>query len=752
MTLKPSNINQKDLLERIQNYLYSFYAKSIENARVNEIYDCLCRALMEDIGKSWVESKSNNEDFEVYVLSFEYLPGKLIDNFIYKLGMEDTISEILEKIGFSYKEIINFEKEANIGAGDIGIGSTYIIRELANRNIRSVAYALRYENGNLKQKIVDGRQVEYSEYWLAEGSNWEHKKGFSYDILIDGRINKSFVYDVPVLSDKADFISTLRLFQAEPSEAINYSDFTRGDFFKAYDEYIRASSINQFLYLDDSSFDGKLIRLKQEYFYTASAIRDIFKRYKARYGSLENIESRIKIISNDIHPTLALVEFIRILTDDFKFELKKSIGITRSIFDHLAFSVTDDTLETYGIDMIKRINPDLLRTIMNIQQELLLEDRSFKIINNGIVYFKNINLALSNQYFYLSKGLKESKNSKRPLDYVSLGTDRILYVQSNNRRMMDLLKDYGIRSTSYEEIKKIKDLREDTNFMDGLEEVKSLNKKDLINLSKEKINPYSMFDVQLSIIHESKRQILNALAIAYKFFLLRENSNLAYTPTTYIFAGKANEGYFMAKETIKFILALKKLIDGDKIIREAMKIVFIEDIDVRKSRYILKGADIYNNLTLASLDNEDFHLLNSSLNMSNIISTRGGIIDNIGRNHSIYQLGEKIDDLLAFDYDAHNFYYSNDMVKYTIENLIKEDHKSFPYDFKIIYDQLMIYNDSFRVVKDLEDLAKTKAKTELDYLDKYKWVGQEIDNILWANNFKLDEKILRKSRNDKTSK
>ena len=686
---------------------------------------------MEDIGRKWVDSKSDTEEFEAYILSFEYLPGKFIERNIARLGKEEEIRDVLAEIGFSYEDVINFEKEANLGVGDIGIGSSYLISELANKRIRSIAYALRYENGNLKQKIVDGKQVEYSDYWLEEGSNWEHKKGFSYELDIDGKKHKSIAYDIAIINDRADFVSTLRLFQSEPTQAINYSEFTRGDLFKAYDDYVSASSINQFLYLDDSSYDGKLLRLKQ---------------------SIEGIDERIKIFVNDIHPTISLVEFIRILNQRFSINTKEAIFISRRIFEHIAFSITSDSLESYPVDMIKRINPEILETIILIQSTLQEEDPKVFLIKNGYAYFKNINLALSNNYIYLSKILKDEKKARRKLSYTNLGTDRLMYLEKNNTRLMEVFRKYDLYDGHSYDISKIAGLRDDVDFIDDLEKVKYHNKLDLIELAKEKINPYSLFDVQLSIIHESKRQILNSLAIAYKYYYFKENTNIRMTPKTYVFSGKANEGYYMAKETIKFILALKHMIDKDKIIREKIKIVFVEDLDVYRSKIILKATDIYNNLTLANLDNQDFHMLNSAFNMTNILTTRGGICENIEKNKSFYTIGDSyreiVDDIESASYDANNFYYSNDMVRYTIENLIRESYNIFPYDFKVMYDQIMMYNDSFRIFKDLEDLVVNRGKIDLDYLDKNKWVKNEIDNILWANNFKLDNKIIRNGIND----
>lgn len=743
------NKDKEYIVKRIQSFLYSFYAKNTKNARVNEVYDCLCRYLMEVIGKTWVKSKDLENDKDYYILSFEYLPGKFIDRNIHRLKIKDQIIEALDELGFDFDEILACEKEADLGVGDIGIGSSALINELANQKKRAVAYALRYENGNLKQKIVDGRQVEYSDFWLEQGSNWEHKKSFSYLLEIDGRKSKTIAYDMPILSDNADFVNTLRLFKSEVVDAINIEDFTRGDFLKAYDNYINISSINKFLYIDDSTYEGKFLRLKQEYFYAVSAIRDIFRRHNKRRGNIKGIENNIKIFSHDIHPSLALIEFIRILTRECGYEMSKAIDMSRMVFDHVAFSITDDSVEDYDIEMIRRINSEIKDAIIEIQKNLQIISPELSIIKNGKVSFRNINKYLSGDYNYLSKIIAEARENDINHSYFNYGTDRILYSSSSNVGLSNLLRDYGINSFAYEKIEKIKKIQNNESFFKDLDKVKYNNKcrlaKIVENSLGDVINPYSMYDVQLSIMHESKRQILNCLSIAYKYYMLKYNSNLKLTPTTYIFSGKANEGYFMAKETIKFIIALKKMIDKDKFIREKIKIVFVEDLNVEKIKRVLPAVDIYSNLTLPTLDNQNFHILNAIFNMSNIISTKGGIIDNLDVSNSFYTFGADFDTIQKLDiensYNANEFYYNSEIVKFTIDNLLNESYDNFPYNFKIIYDQLLMYNDSFKIFYDLEDLVNTRSKIENEYLDIDKWTKRQVENIIWANNFRLDEVI-----------
>lgn len=739
------------IIKRIQSFLYSFYAKNTENARINEVYDCMCRYLMEIIGKTWVKSKALDNKIDYYILSFEYLPGKFINRNIHRLKIKDEIASALDELGFSLDEILNCEKEADLGVGDIGIGSSALINELANQKKRAVAYALRYENGNLKQKIVDGRQVEYSDFWLEQGSNWEHKKAFSYFLEIDGRKNKSIAYDMPILSDDANFVNTLRLFKAEVVNPISIDDFSRGDFLKAYDDYINISSINKFLYIDDSTYEGKIFRLKQEYFYSVSAISDIFRRHNKRHGHIEGIEKNIKIFSHDIHPSLALIEFIRILTKKYDYDMARAINIARKVFEHVAFSITDDSVEDYEIEMIRRINPEIMDTIIEIQKNLQISLSDVSLVKNGKVSFRNINKYLSGDYHYLSKIISQDRENDINHSYFNYGTDRIQYAESANTDLTKIFRDYGILSYSFEELEKIKKLQSDKNFINDLDVVKYNNKEKFAQVVKsnlgEDVNPYSMFDIQLSIMHEGKRQIINCLAIAYKYYMLKFNNNLRFTPTTYIFSGKANEGYFMAKETIKFILALKKMIDKDKFIREKIKIVFIEDLNVEKIKEILPAVDIYSNLTLPTYDNQNFHILNAIFNISNVLSSKGGIIDNLEIDNSFYTFGTDFKNIQKMNqenfYNANEYYYGSEIIKFTIDNLLNESYENFPYSFKTIYDQLLMYNDSFKCFYDLEDLIKTRELIENDYLDKNKWIEKQIKNILWANNFRLDEVINR---------
>lgn len=743
------NKNNNFILKRIQNFLYSFYAKEIEDARLGEIYDGLVKALMQDIGKYWSKSKKSFDDKEVYLLSFEYSPGKFIENAIESLDYKKEVDECLKLLNISMEDLLNYEKEASLGNSDIGIGSWYLMKELSKNKIKSMAYALRYESGEMKQVIRDGRQFINPNEWLSVGNKWEHKKAFSYILNIEGKKTKAVAYDMPIFNNENNFVNTLRLWKAESINKIDYLNLSSGDFKSAYDDYIDNNSLTQFLYLDNSTYEGKLFRLKQEYFYSVSTIQDIFRRYFKKNHDIKDIKNKIKIILADIHPSLAIIEFIRALNQGYDVEIKECIEISKKVFVHIGFLVTSDSKESYDLSMIKSIDSSFYDIILELD-DFLKENRNLSIIEDEQLKYDRLNYCFVDSYYYLSKIFVDNyKEEGVKFSYLNFGVDRYLYSDSNNLLFKKSLKNYGINVVNKDSIRKLENFKNYKVFYDEIEEVKFKNKLNLIKEFKldgfDRVNPYSIFDMQLAMFHEAKRQLLNAISIASIYYKLKDNSNILISPTTYIFSGKANDGYFMAKEIIKFILALKHMIDKDKLIKEKLKIIFIEDANVERLRKIYPACDLYSNLSLPIFDNQSFHMLNSIFNLSNVISSKGGIISNIEKKNEIYTFGQTYEEIEKIKnenaYDAREFYYKNDIIKRTIDNLINEDYSNLPYNFKNIYDYLISYNDSFFIFKDHDSLLDMRFKISKDYLDKKKWIDKEIDNILWANEFNLDKNL-----------
>lgn len=744
-------MKNNEILKRVQSFLYSFYAKDISKARLGEIYDGLVNALMQDIGKNWHDSKQIDINKEYYILSFEYKPGKLLEKAVNSSKYKDQLIDFLKSENISFKDLLNYEKEISLGLSDIARGSWYLLRALSKNKIKTLAYALRYESGSMRQVIKEGKQYVNPNSWLYRGNKWEHRKSFSYILNIEDRKLRAVCFDMPVINSSNNFVNTLRMWKSESIDKINYLNLSMKDVSSIYSDYVKDNSLTQFLYLDNSSYEGKMYRLKQEYFYCLSSIQDIFRRYFKKYDDICKIDSKISIVLADIHPSLSIIVFLKTLINHYGLDIDKAFDLTKNTFSHIAFLLTPETRESYEMAMVKKIDKNLYKFLYKL--DIYTKNKlDIAIIKNGYLIYENINFILSHKFYFLSKIYKE--NSKYKLDnisYLNYGIDRDMYSFSNNKNLGNLLKKYGIYGNSYKEIEKLGKIRENEDFYDDLEKVKFNNKISLIKdfgLNKnDKINPYSIFDMQVSEFHEAKRQLLNAISIACIYYKLKENSNIAFNPTTFIFSGLANDGYFMAKEIIKFILALKKMIDKDPLIKNKLKIIFVEDINVEKSKILYPACDIYSNLNLPLYDNQSFEMLTAIFNFSNICSSRAGIIENLDFKNSIYKFGQSFKDFMELkDKDLYNFqkyYYSEDLIKNTLDRLINESYSNLSYDFKTIYDYLLKYNDSFFVCMDLEDLINKRFKINKDYLFKKSWTTNQIDNLIWANEFNLEE-IIRK--------
>lgn len=745
-----------ELYNSVQRYLYSNYAKDMKNCRKKEFYHALCNAINEKIGKIWTNLNKKNMNKNLYLLSFEYMPGKFLTNYVTKLNLLDEVKEVVSKAGMKFEDMIEIEKEPALGFGQLGVGSSFLMESLTNNKINTIAYALRYQKGNIDQRIENDRQVEYPNNWLQDGLDWEHEKGFYYFHYINGRQIKAKAYDLPIVGNN-NYVNMMRMWGAIPITNVDYSSFSSGDFLKAYKDYINDLSITEFLYVDDSSYEGKKLRLSQEYFYAASSIQDIFRRYFNKEKDLNNFFDINKIIVNDIHPAIALIEFIRILTTGYKMSYRQAIKRTREIFYHIAFSISSDSYETYSMDILKEINKDIAKVAYNINEELKKENRY--IIKDDFLIMRNLNLYLSKDYFFLSKIAKESKENKIDikLDYTNMGIDIGRYFKESNPRMFNYIKSKKIDPYNYDSLKEVTKYKDDSNFIFDIDKIKLENKKSIIKtLNLEDINPYSIYDMQFGVIHENRRQLLRALEIASNYYALKTNVNFAVPNVTYFFAGKASNGYYMAKEIIRFILNLKNLIDKDVLIKDKIKIVFIENYNVTKSQILIKACDIMNDLTLPVYNSEDFEILNACYNMSNIVSSKGGIIYNNTTKNSIYTFGKRLDSIKKIQsensYNSVDYYYKDAIVKETIDNLINERNQNFCYNFKDIYDQIIKYNDSFMVFSDLRDLYKVKIEAYKDYLNTKKWISQEIDNLIWANEFnfeKNNERYLELGKDDR---
>ncbi|MDO4594847.1 MAG: glycogen/starch/alpha-glucan phosphorylase [Tissierellia bacterium] len=409
-----NNIIVKELSDSIQKYLYSNYAKEIEDARPKELYFALTNALMEIIGKTWVNTKKFKSDENIYILSFEYMPGKLLELYLHKLDIIEEAKKSISKADVELKELLDIEKEPALGFGELGVGSSLMLEALTNEKIKTVAYAMKYENGDMIQKIIDNEQVEYPNLWGNKKILWQHKKGFNYYHDIFSRKVKAEVFDLPVLNNKKDFVNTLRMFSAKYLD-LKHTLKDKID----YKNRFKDISLTEFLYVNIGE-DSKKYRLAQEYFYACNCIEDIFRRHFKQRNKIEDFKDKNKIIVNEIHPTLSLIEFINVLKTGYGYSIENSVDLAKEVFYHFSFQVSEDSYETYPIEMIKELNERLYFTIIELNE--FLNKRQEAIIKEGNLIFRNVNLFLSRKYIFSSKIIRDykQKNNKRKLDFSNI--------------------------------------------------------------------------------------------------------------------------------------------------------------------------------------------------------------------------------------------------------------------------------------------------------------------------------------------
>lgn len=764
-------IKKEFLKKGIEDNLYEYFAKSIYDARDSEFYYAIAKTIKSMIGKNWnVSKKKGKKDKTLYVLSFEYsLGSRLVSNAI-RLDILTELKEIIEEVGRDFEKIYDQEYEHSLGFGDLGLLSSSILDSLTNMDKKVFAYGLRYRKGMLKQLIVDGKQVEAREDWLDYKNPWEHDKSFSHTVEMKDITLKAIPYDLPIVGNKNGLVNTLRLWKSASKNDVDYRLFSEGKIQESYRDINKANSIVEFIYPQEDSLEGRRLRLSQEYFFAYASMRDILKRHEKYYGyDIWSFSKNTIIQVNDVHPILSELVFIMLLRELYGLTGDAAIEIARDSFVYLNTTLLSEAFEKWDLDLISSCCPGILETIRLVDKNLRADFKKTDISNSekeALYIIKDGYVDMVNVAFYLSKKIVLSskqhgkileevylpthyKYYKDKIDIISLGIDSFNYLEETD-------------SYLYEKLNEAKDAFKEggqvsSDLVDFIYESKTKKKKDLLDFLGEKysfINPKSIFDMNLGVIHEYKRQLLNALSIAFLYFELKRRPNLDIPERTYFIAGKSYPNYYFAKEIIKFINALKVLINRDYTIRDKIKIVFIEDYDVNKSKKLIPAADIYENLPVISMgkvSTEVFkYLVNGSVPISSDLGIAQTFVEERG-DKGIYIFGptekEAIDENLHRTYKVHDYINNNPIIWEFFDFYKKLPYHIFPYDFNIIIDNLLKYNDGYYVIRDLLSHYKVRERAMKDYMDRKMWARMMVNNISFSLDHKLNDEMENQIRN-----
>lgn len=721
------------------NNLYELFAKDVNRARDVEIFTSLAYSIKQRVGKKWFESLLQNSDKKrLFILSFEYSFGdKLFKNLV-KLDLLDETKSVLEKYNKNFDDIVAQDIDFALGFSELGDLSTELIEQLANNKENVYSYGLRYRRGMLKQEIVNGEQIEKPDDWQVNRNPWEHEKSFSHIVRFKDFAVKAIPYDLPILSNDGEYANTLRLWKSHSIENLDFKKFSSGNILESYENINRSNAIVEFLYPDENTLEGSKLRLMQEYFYASASIQDIIKKYeKYVKEDIRKIYKHTKIQINDVHTIIAIPIFIDIMITKYGLSFEESLKLAKKVFVFLHVTLLPESFRKWRLDIIDSLTPNLIdiyfKLDLHIKEELAGKSdeyiESLQILKDGQV--NPLNIA-----YHVSKNIISFNNDFK---YIIKNTELKYHYDYYNEKINSI--DFNVDMKQYIKEMNIEEDRiyipkDDINY-NKYNLIKRKNKEkliDYINYDKRLINLDSPFIMHIGVFHEYKRQILSILGIALQYFRLKKNINLDIPERTYFFAGKSYPNYYIAKESIKFINALAKLINNDLFIKDKIKIVFVPNYDANKESVLLPSADIFQKLDIYELEKNPTIVEKALLSGSKLVISNSSLknMQLSDENINLYNFGdsrEKIYFNKDDSYNFHNHLNNNPEILEMFEFYKNNRAFSSIYNIEKIYNAIYYYDDNFRILKDLNEYVDKLEEAIKDYTYEEKWVNNIIDNF-----------------------
>ncbi|MGE4282957.1 MAG: glycogen/starch/alpha-glucan phosphorylase [Clostridia bacterium] len=790
--------NKEALKEAIIEKLATMHGKTLDEATDIDKYSVLGNLLRDYITKKWIQTNKEyieSSQKEIYYFSMEFLLGRLLESNLLNMRLVELCKEALKELNIDLNDMISAESDAGLGNGGLGRLAACFLDSLASLQLPGHGCGIRYKYGLFEQKIVDGYQIEQPDNWLKSGNVWEIRKPdkaievkFGGNIRVENLNEKmTFIhensdnvlavpYDTPIIGYDNNTVNTLRLWSAEASTRdFDFSSFSRGDYAKAVEYKYSVESISQVLYPDDSNHENKLLRLKQQYFFVSAGIQSIIRRYKKKYKDFNQLSDKIGIHINDTHPALAVPELMRILLDEENLSWTEAWSITINTISYTNHTIMSEALEKWPIDIFKALLPRIYMIVHEINERFckdlwgkypgnwdrisrmaIIADGYVKMAHLAIVGSHSINGVARLHTDLLKKEVMRDFYQLYPYKFNNKTngiTHRRWLLKANPSLSSLITSTIGCSWIHHpQDLRSLTRYANDSSFLEQLCKIKTENKKQLTNLIKDKydihLDTSSIFDVQVKRIHVYKRQLLNIFHIMDLYNRLRDNPNLDITPRTFIFAGKAAPGYYLAKLCIKLINTLAAIINNDKTIKDKIKIVFLENYSVSLAEQIFPASDVSEQISTASKEASGTGNMKFMMNGAITIGTMDGanieITEEVG-NDNIFIFGLTADEVLNFyrygGYHAWDLYHSDARINAILNQLTKGLLPDPKEEFKNIFNYLLYDNDEFFVLKDFSAYVDTHNRLEQKFRDQKKWYKMSANNIAHSGKFSSDGTI-----------
>ena len=796
------------LLESVCHRLRYDFAKNWVERSNRDLFQSVALSVRDRLVERMLATEAlyQKEDAKrLYYLSIEFLIGRSLSNNLLNLGLYETCREGLADLEVNFEEVQAKESDAGLGNGGLGRLAACFLDSLATLNLPGFGYGIHYEYGLFRQEIQDGSQVEKPDYWIPSASSLEIERPeeacvvllygrVEYAENLDGNYNPIWLdweeivgvpYDIPIAGYGADTVNYLRLYAARPSASgFDIGIFNEGDYIRAVEQKIYSENISKILYPSDSVETGRELRLIQEYFLVACSLRDITRRYLKEHPNFDQFPQKVAIQLNDTHPALAVAELMRILVDENNLAWETAWDLTRATVAFTNHTLLPEALEKWPVDLLGRVLPRHLQIIYEINRRFLEQVttrcphdmdriRRMSLVEEGPAkLIRMAHLAVVGSHSVNGVSALHTELLKHGMfrDFYHLWPDRF-----NNKtngitpRRWLLNANPGLAGlitctigeawiTDLDQLKKLEPLAGDGGFQEEFRRVKRANKDKLgrliYDVTRVRVNPEALFDVQAKRIHEYKRQLLNVLHIIHAYLALVEDGAVPPVPKVYVFAGKAAPGYWAAKQIIKLINYLGEVINRDARDRDWLKVVFVPDYRVTLAEQLIPAADLSEQISTAGMEASGTGNMKFALNGALTIGTLDGanieILEEVGEDN-IYIFGLTADDIADMrhhgSYHPWEYYQSYPDLRRVLDSLRDGRFALGEADlFSWIFDSLVHHGDAYFHLADFPSYREAQTQASREFQDPALWARKAILNVARMGKFSSDRSITEYAR------
>ncbi len=759
--------NCMNILKWTESQLKYTYDVSLQEATPQELHEALGQAVMMSIADNWSNSKRTRmHQRKAYYFSAEYLIGRLVYSNLYNLGILDEMKQLFAARGVDLGCLEEIEDDA-LGNGGLGRLAACFLDSAASTNIPLSGYGLRYKYGLFKQSFdADGSQKEQADDWSKFGDPWSYRR-YNHTVKVEfpDHTVLAVPYDVPIIGYETNNINTLRLWQCEPETPLDFNAFNNQDYLRALAEKNKAEDITRVLYPNDSTWEGKRLRIKQQYVLSSASLQDMMRTFKVAHGNdLSHFADFYAVQLNDTHPAMSIPELIRLLMKE-GMDFEQSFGIAQRTFSYTNHTVMSEALEKWPLDLLRSVVPEIVDIILRIDQRLKRENPNLFIVRDNTAHMANLSIYVGSYvngvaaihteilkndcfkdwYHMFPQRFQNKTNGVTPRRWIGLCNPDLTQL-IKYRVGGDFLKDM-------DKLAKLKPMIDD-DMVRQFNDVKRLKKEQLCKVIAEKegvqLSPDFIFDVQVKRLHEYKRQLMNALSIVDIYFRLKNGELPNFHPTVFLFGAKSAPGYARAKAIIRYINRIARMINNDPAVADKLKVVFVQNYNVSYAEHIIPAADISEQISPAGTEASGTGNMKLMLNGAVTLGTLDGANVEIAQEAGMeneYIFGHTVEQINACkdSYYARGIYDSNPYLHRALDTLVDG---TVPTDeaqqelYHALLDGASWHKaDHYFVLLDYASYMDAKLKANADYADRLNFGRKCLLNIASGAKFSSDRTI-----------